>query len=375
MLQEEAMKILHQAGVELIVRFGAGTDNIDLAAACKHGILVENTPGRNSTAVAEKTILCAMALCHKVNLAISGFAAVAAVRKFYQLADEMIIDPHTQEILQGIADELVSQLTVNKADCVGTELYGKTIGVIGYCGWIGSKVVTRALDLGMNVLGYDVIRGREIEGAKRVSLPELFACSDFITVHVPLISATRNLIGREQIAQFKNGAFLLNLARAGLVDVDAVFADMSSDRPTLAGFASDVDDGKHRVFELANTIYLPLIAASTIESEARCAGMGADQVVAWLKSGDLINGVNFPDNSLGGQRLGGQLTIVHFDKQGLIKQLSGYFSELDINIGPFRTVPNQQGFACTMIGPDEFIDNQVVADFSKLDGVIRVMVL
>ena len=128
------------------------------------------------------------------------------------------------------------------------------------------------------------------------------------------------------------------------------------------------------VFGQPNAICLPHIGASTEESEERCAVMGANQVVSWLNKGEFINGVNFPDIALHGQK-GGQLTIIHKDQSGLIQRLSGYFGARGINIGSFQTVPGQTGYACTMIGPDEAFSLLVVDDLAKLEGVIRVIPL
>lgn len=370
-LNAEAMTLLRQFGVELIIRFGAGTDNIDLLAACQNGILVANTPGQNATSVAEKTIAMAMILSHRLGLPIGGHAAILAVTNFAKIAKSYFGELTIPDFDQLLAD-FIPQLTVKKALCQGTELYGKTMGIIGCRGAIGMKVATRARDLRMNVLGIDASRRPEIEGVTCVSLAELLAQSDFVTVHVPLSDKTRGLIGAKEIAQMKSGAFLLNLARAGIVDVDAVLNDFVSVDRRLAGYGSDVDQENHPIFERKDAIVWPHIGAATLESEARCAEMGANQAIAWIESGRFENGVNFPEMVLENCR-NGQVTVIHDDKPGVIEELSGIFKNYGINIGPFKTVPGKKGFACTMIGPDSRVGSCIIGVLSNLDGVIRVI--
>jgi len=371
-LDTEAMSFLREAGVELIVRFGAGTDNISLSATCSQGILVVNTPGQNATSVAEKTLAMATVLCHKIGLAIGSFAACRAVAALNLVVIEAISDPATKAAVGHEISAFLEGLKVKKADCLGTELYGQNLGVIGCCGAIGTKVCTRAMSLGMRVFGCD-IAGREAEGVVRVDLATLLAESDFVTIHVDLNSNTKGLIGSEQIAQMKAGAFLLNLARAGIVDLDAVYSALQSGQ--LAGFASDVDDQNHPIFGLPGTILTPHIAASTIQSEARCAVAGANQVVSWLTEGKVSSCVNFPGLSFDDQSRNGRVMIVHADQPGLIEAISGYFGDQGINIGTFKTVPGRKVFACSLVGPDKPLDEQAVLALSQIPHVVRVMVL
>lgn len=371
-LAAEAMPLLRRAGAELAVRFGTGTDNIDLPAACQAGILVENTPGCNSKSVAELTLGCALALSRKTSASIGSLAAIRAILDFRQAAVARL-GAELAPILAELETGLVKRFAVSKKDCAGSELGGKTIGIIGCCGNIGAKVATRAMALGMQAIGFDKRRGQEIEGLARVSLAELLARADVITAHVWLDDQTRGLIGAEQIAQMKPGVLLLNLARQGIVDIGAVLADMTSGKPIVGGYASDVDDPNHPLFAAANTICLPHIGASTAEAEARCAVMGAEQVVAWLRESELTHGVNFPDLTDQDQRQDGCLVVIHRDEPGLIERLAHCFGERNINIGPFQTVPGEAGFACSVIGPDEPVSADVVGELSAIAGVIRVI--
>ncbi len=368
---KKAMVVLRQYGVELIVRFGTGMDNIDYKAAAEMGIIVENTPGQNAISVAEKTIICAGALCHKINLPIARFAAIDLVKKFIPSAQGYVEKGND---FANMADNFLKGNALGNSDCNGSELYGKTMGIIGCCGAIGLRVSVRAMSFGMKVLGFDTRhRVLEAEGVRRVkTLNEIFKESDFITVHVPLDSKTLGLIGMEEIIMMKKGVFILNLAREGIVDVNAVDANLTNG--FLGGYASDLDDPSDSVFRHPNTIVMPHIGAKTKESEARCATVGSQQVVSWFLNGDIVNGFNFPEMSLGGQQKNGQLTVIHRDTPGLIESLSGYFRKHQINIGPFHTEP-QNGFACTMIGPDKPFNEKIVADLAAMKDVIRVMPL
>lgn len=371
-LKAEAMFGLRQAGVELIVRCGTGFDNIDLASARAQGIIIENTPGRNSTSVAEKTLLYAGNLCHKVNVAIAGQAAVWVVKQF-AVDVSQFISASDRDAFERVLAGKIADLTVKKANCHGTELYGKTIGVIGYRGAIGSKVARRAMALGMRVVGYDTAKRPEVEGVINVrTQADLLPQCDFVTVHVPLNRANQSLIGAEEISLMK--AFLLNLSRGGIVDLKAVETDLCSASPHLAGFASDVDDPAERVFRHPRTIVSPHIASKTDEAESNCAQAGAEQVVSWLADGEIVNGINFPDASILAERKNGQVTIVHHDTPGLIEHLTRVFASRGINIGPCMTKPDD-GFAITLIGPDVSFDKQAVADLSKIEGVVRVIPL
>lgn len=373
-LEAEAMAVLRQAGVELIVRCGTGFDNLDLAAARSQGVIVENTPNRNSTSVAETTLIGAGVLCHRLNLALASQAAVLAVKQFAVEISHFIAGPE-QEAFEQILAQKLADLTVKKADCLGTELSGKTIGVVGFRGSIGAKVARRAMSLGMQVVGFDPAKRPEVEGVINVrTLADLLSRSDFVTIHVPLTSANQGLIGASEIALTREGTILINTSRAGIVDIKAVEADLCSSQGKLAGFGSDVDNPAERVFRHPKTFVLPHIASTTTEAEANCAEAGAEQVVSWLSAGEIVNGVNFPDVSILAERKNGQVTIVHHDTPGLIEHLTRVFASRGINIGPCMTKPDD-GFAITLIGPDVPFDKQVVADLSKIEGVVRVIPL
>ena len=332
---------LRKRGVELLVRCGSGCDHIDLEAAAKHGIFVENTPGQNAPAVAELVIANTISLARRICYA---------------------------------DNRLKAGKEVTKSDCKGIELSGKTLGIIGL-GYIGSLVAKKAHALGMKVIGYDSKSEQTPEHIERVKLSDIWARSKFITVHVPLIedgeNPTRNLINLDATVAMKQKPFLINCARAGVVDLGAVSAAILTG--SIEGYASDVDDHKHDVFKHYDAIITPHIGASTDESEERCAEMAAQQAISWLQKGNIVNGVNLPDLSLD-DRKNGQVTIVHLDEPGMLENITGCFRKHELNIGPLGT-RDRNGFAYTMIGPDKEFGEEVVAELRAIKGVIRVITL
>ncbi len=341
-LPSSAMSFLRDFGVSLIVRFGSGFDNIVgkddefKVQAGEFGIVVENTPGQNANSVAELVKAFTLMLSRRIGL---------VIRK--QVRGEAIA----------------------KADCKGTEVAGRIMGIIGL-GWIGSLVARKALGLGMTVLGYDTKPEIEVEGVKRVSLAVLLTQADFISVHVPLTPDTEHLIGVHQIGEMNQRPYLINCARTGIVDLVAAAAGMAEGK--IAGYASDVDDPASEIFKLPDTIVTPHIGASTDGSEERCAVMGARQVVAWLKTGAIQNGVNFTDDSVTGCK-NGRLLVLHHNRLGVINSIT---DTVPGNIGVFSCKSHDgSGLACAMLGPDEAFGSELISRLSKLPNVILVLAI
>jgi D-3-phosphoglycerate dehydrogenase len=245
--------------LKIIGRAGVGTDNIDVKAATEKGVLVINTPQGNAAAAAE--------------LAIGLMFALA--RKIPQAAETM---------RQGIWE---------KKKFMGVEIAGKTLGVVGL-GNIGRNAADRGVGLKMNVIGYDPFPPAALPaGVKLVSLDELLAKSDFITLHVPLTPDTKNLFGAETLGKMKKGSFLINCARGGIADENAVLAALQSGQ--LAGAALDVF-GKEPpepspLFQHENLIASPHLGASTREAQEKVAVELAEVFVGFLKDGIVRNAV------------------------------------------------------------------------------------
>jgi D-3-phosphoglycerate dehydrogenase len=256
-----------EAGTQLKVigRAGIGVDNIDVAAATRKGIVVMNTPGGSSVAVAELTLAHLLALARHLPQATASMKAGKWEKKKLE----------------------------------GHELSEKTLGVIGI-GNIGAVVVERALALQMKVLAYDPYVSKEAAakmGAELVDLDALLARSDFVSLHLPLSPQTRHLLNAQNLAKMKKGAYLVNCARGGIVDEAALAEALSNGH--LAGAALDVfekepPDFDHPLFKLPNFICTPHLGASTEESQIKVAVALAEQIVDYLVNGRIRNAVNAP---------------------------------------------------------------------------------
>jgi len=253
--------------LSVIARAGVGVDNVDVEAATKKGIVVMNTPEGNTITTAEHTIAMMFALARKIPQA-------------------------TASMKEGKWE---------KNKFVGHELCNKTLGIIG-TGRVGSTVANRAQGLKMNVIAYDPFISPEIAaklGITLVSLDELFARSDFITVHTPLTEETKGLINAEAFAKMKKGVFIINCARGGIVDEKDLYEALVSGK--VAGAALDVfeeEPTKNReLISLENVVCTPHLGASTDEAQTNVAIAVAEQIVAFLLRGEIKNAVNFPSVS------------------------------------------------------------------------------
>ncbi|ANM31578.1 hypothetical protein ABI59_21460 [Acidobacteria bacterium Mor1] len=254
----------HAKKLRAIGRAGTGVDNIDLPAASNAGVVVMNTPGGNSVAAAEHTIALMTALARNVSQANADLRAGQWERKKY----------------------------------VGIEIEGKTLGVIGL-GRIGREVARRGRGLRMEVLGYDPFvsgDGMDSLGIDVVTLDELLAKSDFVTIHVPKTDDTKNLINAEAIAKMKKGARVINCARGGLLDEGAVFDALESGQ--LSGCGLDVFDAEpptdRRLVEHPAVVATPHLGASTVEAQVRVGVEIAQKIRDYLQSGVILDAVNFP---------------------------------------------------------------------------------
>ncbi|MBC7357505.1 MAG: phosphoglycerate dehydrogenase [Desulfacinum sp.] len=253
--------------LKVIGRAGTGVDNIDIAAASARGILVMNTPGANAMAAAEHTMALMLALARHVPQA-------------------------TQSLREGRWE---------KKRFMGTELYQQTLGIIGL-GKIGTIVADRALGMKMNVLVYDPHITPEtaaILGTEWVPLEELFQRSDFISLHTPLTPDTRNIINRDTLALMKKGVRIINCARGGLVDEEALYEALVSGQVAGAAldvFAKEPPEG-NPLLGLENVIFTPHLGASSFQAQENVARAIASQIVDYLKRGIIRNAVNFPSIS------------------------------------------------------------------------------
>ena len=297
--------------IKAIARAGAGVNNIPVAFCSERGIPVFNTPGANANAVKE-LIISALTLGSRGIL-----EGMAYVQTLAHMSD---------------AGEMSKLLEKEKQRFKGNELLGKTLGVVGL-GAIGSMVADTALKLGMKVIGYDPAISidaawrlpREVK--KMDNLVALFAKADYITLHLPVLDATRGLVNRELLAHCKPSACLLNFSREEIVDVDGAIAALENG--SLRKYITDFPTPK--LIGRSDVILMPHIGASTDEAEENCAIMAADQLRDFLEHGNVSNSVNFPSLAL--DRSGGvRLAITNRNIPGMLGQLLSLLANANINI-------------------------------------------
>ncbi|WP_151525328.1 phosphoglycerate dehydrogenase [Serinicoccus kebangsaanensis] len=347
---------LHSAtipdSVYAVARAGAGTNNIPVDAMAARGIPVFNTPGANANAVKE--------------LVIAGM--LLAARNLYHAAD------YTRGLVADrslTGKDLDTQVEAGKKQFAGYELPGKTLGVIGL-GAIGVLVANAAQSLGLKVLGYDpaitVERAWQLSpNVEQVtSVEELFARSDMITLHVPLIEATKGLVDAERIATMPAGGVVLNFARGGVVDEQAVLDALDSGHlhAYVNDFPSEVGSVHPKV------IALPHLGASTGEAEDNCAVMAADQLSDYLLHGNIRNSVNFPEvvmaRTPGTTRLG----IFNQNKPNMIGQITAALAEAGLNVAEF-TNKSKGEVAYTLVDVEGEVRDELKESILAIDGVIR----
>ncbi len=333
-----------------IARAGAGTNNIPVAEMSKRGVPVFNAPGANANAVKE-LVVAGMLLAAR-NIA----DALGFVRDLK--ADE----------------DIHHRIEAEKKRFVGSELSGKTLGVIGL-GAIGVKVANAAYSLGMRVFGFDP--HMTVEGAwqldssvnKASSLNELFAASDYISFHVPLNDATRGIFGAQALAVARPGVVLLNFARDGIVDAATLKQGLDDGR--IGRYVSDFP-GKELLGH-PRVIGLPHLGASTGEAEENCALMVVDQLREYLEHGNVHNAVNFPNTRM--HRTGeARLCIANQNRPNMIGQLSHVLGEAGVNIAQMHNA-SRGDIAYTLIDLDSAASEALVAGIRAIDGILSVRVI
>lgn len=337
--------------VQAIGRAGAGTNNIPVKAMSARGVPVFNAPGANANAV--KELVIAGMLIGARNLG----GAIEFVKG-----------------LEGTDEELHKKTEAGKKRFVGRELPGRTLGVIGL-GAIGSLVADAAIKLGMQVIGFDP--GITVEAAWRLprevrkaeSIEQLIRESDFITLHVPLIEATRNLINTQRVALMKGGVILLNFAREGVVDNAAVLAGLKDGK--LHAYVCDFPANTLKGHE--NVVCLPHLGASTEEAEENCAVMVAEQVSDYLENGNIRNSVNFPDVAMP-RESPFRLAIANANVPNMVGQISTALAGAGLNI--HNMVNKSKGdMAYTLVDVDSPVPEALLAQIGRIEGVLRVRYL
>ncbi len=338
--------------VKAIGRAGAGVNNIPVDRMTAAGIPVFNAPGANANAVKE--------------LVIAGM--LMAARNIGQAW-------HFASGLSGDDTEINKDVEAGKKNFVGFELPGRTLGVIGL-GAIGVKVANAARALGMKVIGYDptitVRAAWALDSGVRqaLSVDDLVARADFITFHVPLTDATRNMINADRLKLMKKQSVLLNFARNGIIDDEAAVAALDDDHlyAYVCDFPSNLLKNHPRV------ITLPHLGASTSEAEENCAVMVADQVREWLENGNVSNSVNFPEINLPRAEGGYRMAVVNSNVPNMLGQISTDLAEAGLNIIDMLNKSRGE-LAVTLIDVDAEPSESAVARIDGIEGVLSVRCL
>ena len=334
------------ASLKAVGRAGAGVNNIPLDKMSAAGVPVFNAPGANANAVKELVI---------ASLFISARNISEAIKY--------------TENLEGEDAELSKLVEAGKKKYGGYELPGRTIGVVGL-GAIGRMVANTCVDLGMNVIGFDP--GLTVDGAwalsskisRANSVDELLGKVDFLTVHVPLIDATRDLVNADNVSKMKDTAVVINLARGGIIN-DAAVCD-AIDAGKLGCYVTDFPN--NRTKKTPQVIGLPHLGASTVEAEDNCAVMVADQVREYLESGNIVNSVNFPNVSMP-RGTDYRLVVCNANVPNMVGQISTIMADAGLNI---HDMINQSrgDIAYTIVDCDSEIPAGVVDTIKNLDGVM-----
>ena len=338
--------------LQAIGRAGAGVNNIPVDEMTKKGIPVFNTPGANANAVQE-LVLTGMLLSARNICSAWEFA----------------------KTLNGSDAEITKQVEAGKKNFVGFELPGKTLGVVGL-GAIGIKIANTAISLGMRVIGYDPKMtvqsawklSHEVEQAS--SIDGLLSECDFVTFHVPLIDATRNLINAERLENMRDNVTILNLSRSGIVNDEAVTEALDNGKvhAYICDFPSNLLKQHPKV------VTLPHLGASTAEAEDNCAIMVADQIKDYLENGNIRNAVNFPTIKMA--KISGQyrLTIAHENIPNIIGPITNAIAKADVNIIDMLNKSLSEA-AYTLIDTESPLPDTVINEINTIEGVLNVRCL
>jgi D-3-phosphoglycerate dehydrogenase / 2-oxoglutarate reductase len=338
--------------VRAIGRAGAGTNNIPVAAMSKRGVPVFNAPGANANAVKE-LVLAAMFM---------------TARNIPQALDfTKKLDGDDKAMHKAVED--------GKKKFVGFELPGRTLGVIGL-GAIGVKVANAALELGMTVYGYDpamtVQNAWQLNAGVRqaISVDDLMTKSQFLSVHVPLLDATRKLINAERLQLLKKQGVVLNFARAEIVDEAAIVEALNGGHlhAYACDFPSSALKGHPRV------IATPHLGASTGEAEDNCAVMVADQVREFLEAGNVRNSVNFPEAVLPLLPGKTRLCVVNENVPNMVGQISTALAKRSLNIADLLN-KSRGDLAYTIVDVDTAVGDEVVREIAAIQGVLATRVI
>lgn len=334
-----------------IARAGAGVNNIPLDACAEKGIVVFNTPGANANGVKE--------------LVFAGM--LLAARDITGGIDWIKANKDDENIAKSAEKA--------KKNFAGTELMGKKLGIIGL-GAIGVRVANAAKHMGMEVLGYDPYisvdaawsLSRDIKHVTNID--DIYAECDYITIHVPLMDATKNTINAEAIDKMKQGVIILNFARDLLCDEKAVLEGIKAGkiRKYVSDFPNPTTAGQE------GCIVIPHLGASTEESEDNCAVMAVKEMRDYLENGNIKNSVNYPAIDMGICECEGRIMVFHKNIANMIASFTKVFGENGLNIANMSN-KSRKDVAVTMLDTDSKATDKIVSELKSIDGVYRVRVV
>ena len=336
-----------------IARAGAGVNNIPIKNATDIGVVVFNTPGANANAVKE-LVICGMLLSSR------GIVDGINFAKNLESSD---------------SDALNKMLEAQKKTFAGNELSGKTIGIVGL-GAIGSMLAQASQALGMKLVGYDPHISidsawrlpREVEKAE--TLEDLLKKSDYVSLHVPLVEATKNLINADNLKYFKSGSRLINLSRGGIVNSNDVIQALENG--SLSKFVTDFPTPEliARSAKNSDVILLPHMGASTKEAEVNCAVMAANQIANFLQRGVIINSINFPNVSLE-RSTPHRLVIITKNEPGMISKITDSIASLNLNIAEMSNKSRDE-IAINLIDLEYEASDELVSQLKSIEHVLKV---
>lgn len=336
-----------------VARAGAGVNNIPVANYTEQGIVVFNTPGANANAV--KELIVAGLLLGSRDI----YGGMTYVQELGHIDDSA---------------EMGKLLEKEKKRFAGTEIVGKTLGVVGL-GAIGSIIANLALDLGMNVIGYDPAISVEAawqlssQVERMESLEKLLANADFVTLHVPAIPATKHLINTKTLSGMKATAKILNFAREEIVSTDDMVNAL--DKGVISGYISDFP--APALLGRKDVILMPHIGASTEEAEENCAVMAADQLKDFLENGNIYNSVNYPPTKMS-RNGGSRMTFTNSNVPKVLGQVLSVLADANLNV--VDMVNKSRGeIAYNIIDIEGDIDEAVIDKVASVDGVMRVRLI
>ncbi len=338
--------------LKAIARAGVGVNNIPLERCAEAGIVVFNTPGANANAVKEIVLAGLLLASRDIAASISWANA-----------------------LKPEGSEIPKLVEAGKSKFTGPELKGKTLGVIGL-GAVGVLVANAAVGLDMQVLGYDpYISVASAWGLSRnvkraLSYDEIYKSADYITLHVPYVEETKQLINETSLAKMKKGVRILNFARGELVN-DAAMAKALEDGK-VAKYITDFPN--EAVLAMKNTVAIPHLGASTPESEINCAIMAVDQLMDYLQNGNIKHSVNYPDCDMGLCTSDARIAVCHQNIPGMVATISSVLGQHHLNIAMMQNM-SRKSWAYTLVDIDGLISDDIVSALTTVTGIVRVRVI